>query len=98
MKSEKMKSVMEVFICNKDGGCGAMGGKDLTDKLKKWSKEETDKQVRIYRSGCLGKCDEGIAIACFPEKKFILKVKESDEKELKKGLIEALNDLKKNQN
>ena len=94
MKDEKMKSVIEVFICNKEGGCGAMGAKDLTDKLKKWSKEETDKEVRIYRSGCLGKCDEGIAIACFPQKKFLLKVKSDDVKEIKKGLIEALNELK----
>ena len=71
-----------------------MGSKDLTDKLKKWAKEETDKQVRIYRSSCLGKCDEGIAIACFPENKFFLKVKADDVKEIKKGLIEALEKLK----
>lgn len=94
MKEEKMKSLIEVFVCNKDGGCGEMGSKDLTDKLKKWAKEETDKQVRIYRSGCLGKCDEGIAIACFPVNKFILKVKADDVNEIKKGLIEALEKLK----
>lgn len=89
MKSEEMKSFVEVHVCNhKD--CAERGSKDLTDKLKKWSKEETDKKVRVYRSGCLGKCDEGIAIACYPEKKFLLKVKEDDFKEIRNMLEETL--------
>jgi len=97
MKNEKLKSIMEVFICNykRDGECCFdKGSKDLTDKLKKWSKEETDKEIKIFRSGCLGKCSEGIAIACFPQKKYILEVKEDDYKEIKKGLFEALQELK----
>jgi predicted metal-binding protein len=98
MKEEKLKSTMEVFVCNykRDGDecCFDKGAKDLTDKLKKWSKEELNKEIKIFRSGCLGKCSEGIAITCFPQKKYILKVKEDDYKELKKGLEEALQELK----
>lgn len=99
MKQDKIKSTIEVFVCNhkRDNGdedCFSKGSKDLTDKLKKWAKEETNKEVKVFRSGCLGKCSEGIAIACFPQKKFLLEVKEDDYKEIKKGLEEALNELK----
>ncbi len=94
MKSEKMKSYVEIHVCNyeREGkeSCIEKGAKELTDRLKKWAKEETNKEVRVFRSGCLGKCDEGIAIACYPEKKFLLNVKEDDFKEIKKGLEEAL--------
>jgi predicted metal-binding protein len=98
MKDEKLKSYMEVFVCNykRDGdeNCIDKGSKDLTDKLKKWAKEETHKEIKVFRSGCLGKCSEGIAMTCFPQKKYILEVKENDLKEIKKGLLEALQELK----
>ncbi len=98
MKNEKIKSTMEVFVCNhhRDGdeNCFDKGSKDLTDKLKKWAKEETNKEIKVFRSGCLGKCSEGMALACFPQKKFILEVKEDDLEEIKKGLTEALEELK----
>lgn len=97
MKKEKLKSKMEVFVCNhkRDGeDCSDKGSKELTDKLKKWAKEETNKEIKVFRSGCLGKCSEGIAIACFPQKKFILEVKEEDYKDLKRNLEEALQELK----
>ena len=98
MKDEKIKSIMDVFICNhkRDGeDCSDKGSKELTDKLKKWAKEETNKEIKVFRSGCLGRCSEGIAMACFPQKKFILEVKEDDYKEVKRTLEEALNELKK---
>ncbi len=100
MKSEKMKSYVEIHVCNyeRDGKecCFERGSKDLTDKLKKWAKEETNKEVRVFRSGCLGKCSEGIAIACYPEKKFLLDVREDDYKEIRKKLEDALAEAKDN--
>lgn len=81
MKEEKIKAPFQVFICNHKT-CEEKGSRDLTDKLKKWSKEETNKEVKVFRSGCLGQCDDGIAIACFPEKKFILEVEKKDFTEL----------------
>ena len=100
MKSEKMKSLVEVHICiyqRQDKECFFdKGSKDLTDRLKKWSKEETDKQVKVYRSGCLGKCSEGIAMAIYPEKKMLLEVKEDDDKEIRKKLEDALEEVKGN--
>ena len=93
MKSEKIKSELQVHICNhKD--CADRGAKEITDKLKKWAKEETDKRVKVFRSGCLGQCSDGVAIACYPAQEFLLKVKEDDVKEIKKGLLEALEKTK----
>lgn len=94
MKNEKIKTQVEVFICNheREGeeDCFSKGSKELTNELKKWAKEEHKGEVKVFRSGCLGKCSEGIAIACYPEKKFLLEVNKSDAEEIKKGLIEAL--------
>lgn len=89
MKEEKIKTKIEVFVCNHED-CKERGSKELTDKLKKWSKEEYKGEIKVFRSGCLGKCSEGIAMAFYPEKKFLLNVKEDDVKEIKKGLEEAL--------
>ena len=94
MKKEKMKTEVEIFICNhhrdSDDNCADKGAKDLTDKLKKWAKEEHKGDIKVYRSGCLGKCSEGIAIACYPDKKFLLDVKPEDSKEIKEVLEKTL--------
>ncbi len=89
-----MKSHVELHVCNyerkDDENCIQKGSKELTDKLKKWSKETHGKDIKIIRSGCLGKCSEGIAMACYPEKKFILEATPDDSKEIKERLEEAL--------
>lgn len=94
MKTEKLKTELQIFICNHkrdhDECCADKGAKELTDNLKKWAKEEHKGELKVYRSGCLGKCSEGIAIACYPEKKLLLEVKPDDFKEIKQGLKEAL--------
>lgn len=94
MKTEKLKTELQIFICNhkrdNDECCADKGAKELTDKLRKWAKEEYKGEIKVYRSGCLGKCSEGIAIACYPEKKLLLEVEPDDYKEIKQGLKEAL--------
>jgi predicted metal-binding protein len=96
MKKEKLKTQVEIFVCNHkrddDENCADKGAKELTDKLKKWSKEHHKGEIKVFRSGCLGKCSEGIAMACYPEKKFLLDVKSDDAKEIMKGLEETLRD------
>lgn len=98
MKEEQLKSKMEVFVCNHkredEECCFDKGSKELTDKLRKWTKEELNKEIVFYRGGCMGRCSEGIALACYPEKKFLLDVKLTDLEEIKEGLKEALNQLK----
>lgn len=94
MKTEKLKTELQIFICNhkrdNDECCADKGAKELTDNLRKWAKEEHKGEIKVYRSGCLGKCSEGIAIACYPEKKLLLEVEPDDYKEIKQGLKEAL--------
>ena len=94
MKKENISSQLEVYICNfkRDSGenCFDRGAKELTDNLKSWAKKEYPKDIKVVRGGCIGKCSEGIAIACYPDKKYILEAKLEDEEEIKKGLIEAL--------
>jgi len=89
MKSEKMTSKKEIYICNflRETGesCTQSGAKELTDELKKWAKQERP-EVKVIRGGCLGKCSDGIAIACYPEREFLLNVKKEDIEEIKKGL------------
>lgn len=87
MKKEMMKSEIEIFVCNhkRDNkeDCFHKGGKELTDEVKKWSKENSKSVVKVFRSGCLGKCEEGIAIASYPKKEFLLNVKSEDADEIK---------------
>lgn len=97
MKNEELKTKLEIFVCNhkRDGGesCFDKGAKDLTDNLKKWAKENHKGEMKIFRSGCVGKCSEGIAIVCYPEKKFLLEVSPNDAEEIKEGLQETLTKL-----
>lgn len=98
MKKEKMDSYVELHVCNhsrdKDEDCASKGAKDLTDKLKKWAKENHKGEVKVIRSGCLGMCSQGIAMACYPEKNFIVEATPDDVEEIKKGLKEALKKAK----
>lgn len=84
-----MKSYLELHVCQNDD-CSEKGSKELRDKLKKWAKEHHGKDIKVFRSGCLGKCSEGIAIACYPERKFLLEVKLSDAKEIKEMMEESI--------
>jgi predicted metal-binding protein len=94
MKNEKMKSILDVHICNyvrENGeGCGTLGAKQLTDDLKKWAKEETNGEIKVFRGGCQSNCAKGISMALYPERNFLVEVKVSDKEEIKEGLIEAL--------
>jgi (2Fe-2S) ferredoxin len=94
MKEKEIKSQLEVYVCNFGKECSKHGSADLADKLKKWSKEEHKGEIKVVRSGCLGQCDDAIAIACYPDRKFLLNVKEDDFQEIKKGLEEALDKIR----
>lgn len=87
MKKEKMKSQIEIYICNhkRDNteDCFHKGGKEVTDNVKRWAKENYSGEVKIYRSGCLGKCEQGIAVASYPAKDFLLEVTREDAEEIK---------------
>lgn len=94
MKESKISSKLEVYVCNFGKECSKHNSPELADKLKKWAKEEHNGEIKVVRSGCLGQCDDSIAIAVYPEKKFLLNVKPDDFEEIKKGLKEALAEIK----
>ena len=90
MKKEKLKTDVEIYICNHSRedreSCAALGSSELTDKLKKWAKSEHKGQIKVVRSGCFGKCSEGIAVACYPKRRYLLDVKLEDEDKIKAKL------------
>jgi len=98
MKEEILKSYIEMHICNHSRddreNCAKLGAKVLTDEIKSWAKETHGKEIRIFRSGCLGKCSEGIAAVCYPDHKLFTEVQTSDAKELKIYLENRLDEIK----
>ena len=90
MKTIKLKTQSEIFICNykRDDGenCFDKGSRELTDQIKKWAKDNHKDEIKVFRSGCLGKCSEGIAALFYPEKNYLLDIKSDDIEEIKKGL------------
>lgn len=47
--------------------CGSRGALDILSQLKKMARESGLNDVRINKSGCLGKCEEGPACVVYPE-------------------------------
>ena len=88
MKKENIKTKLEVFVCthHRDDreSCAGSGSEELFKNLKYWSKEEHKGVIKVTKSGCIGKCKEGIAIACYPERNLLLEVTTNDEEELKR--------------
>jgi predicted metal-binding protein len=96
MKEKDIETKLEVYVCNFGKECSKHGSDELAAKLKKWAKEEHKGEIKVIRSGCLGQCDDPIAIACYSnnnDRKFLLKVDKDDFKEIKEGLEEALKKL-----
>ena len=65
---------MHVFVCtnerdsdNPKGSCKEKGSLELMTMLKKSSKEAKMIDVRINKSGCLGRCESGPAGVIYPE-------------------------------
>ena len=74
---------LHLLICTnqkeKGESCGPKGGQEIVDHLKTWVKAQGFKgKVRVNKSGCLGKCESGIACVAYPEGDWILEAKPSD--------------------
>ncbi len=70
-----------IFVCvnQKEGDkpcCAARGSVDLHAKLKEMARGL--KGVRVSKSGCLGRCDDGPNIMVFPDNVWYSGVQESD--------------------
>lgn len=63
-----------VFVCtnkreegNSRGCCFEKGGMELMTKLKRGSREMGLDDIRVNKSGCLGRCEEGPSCVVYPE-------------------------------
>ncbi|NDG83887.1 MAG: (2Fe-2S) ferredoxin domain-containing protein [Proteobacteria bacterium] len=80
---EKNGYDLHVLICTnekeKGQSCGPKGGQEIVDHLKAWIKEQGFRGwIRVNRSGCLGKCESGIACAAYPKGEWVLKAAPTD--------------------
>jgi len=70
-----------IFLCEnkkeKDGkvtGCGRFNTSQMTKSLKELVNSQGLKGVvRVSSSGCLGQCDHGPVLACYPDGQFLTK-------------------------
>ena len=87
---------LHVLICTnskeKGQSCGPKGAKLILDHLKPWAKSKGFKgKVRVNASGCLGKCDSGVACVAYPEGEWVLGADPADLSGLEKW-IEGLSE------
>ena len=93
---------LHVLICTntkeKGQSCGPKGARELVDQLKPWIKSKgLQGRVRVNASGCLGKCESGIACVAYPRGEWVLDAAPIDLPDLQKWLekqIEGLSESK----
>jgi NADH:ubiquinone oxidoreductase subunit E len=84
-----------IFMCDKrreannpKSCCYARGGETLRLRLKEMIAEQgLEGQIRVFKSGCLGVCEQGPAAMAYPNGDLIMGIKPDD-------LPEILEDLK----
>ena len=75
-----------IFVCTHkrpDGHpkpcCADRGGRELRDELKSMVKAEgLETQIRVFQSGCLGGCEQGIMAVKYPDGELMMAVKKED--------------------
>ena len=81
MKTDAEIYDLHVFVCTNDkkDGCGEKGGPEIVKELKAWTREAGLKgKVRINKSGCLGRCDLGVACVAYPKGEWAIKARPED--------------------
>ena len=82
-----------IFVCTKkrEAGhpkscCHDRGASELRDKLKDMVKDEgLEGQVRVFKSGCLGVCEQGPAAIAYPDGDLMMAIEPDD----LPGILEA---------
>ena len=75
-----------IFVCTHkrpDGHpkpcCADRGGRELRDELKNMVKKEgLEGQIRVFQSGCLGGCEQGIMAVKYPDGELMMAIKRED--------------------
>jgi (2Fe-2S) ferredoxin len=92
MKQDQDYFDFHLLICTNEratgDNCCAKGAGKLIEELKPWLKDELQKagktgKGRINKSGCLGRCSEGIACVAYPSGEWFTDVKVDDVEKLK---------------
>jgi (2Fe-2S) ferredoxin len=79
-----------IFVCTHkrpDGHpkpcCADRGGNEIRDELKSMVKNQgLEGQVRVFRSGCLGGCEQGVMAVRYPDGELMMAVKKEDIQEI----------------
>lgn len=88
MEIQTSKLDFHFFICTnakeKGGDCATKGSLQMLEELKSWARDQKfSKKIRINKSGCLGRCEEGIVAVAYPQNDWIVNAKSSDLEEMK---------------
>lgn len=86
------------FICTnvkeKGGGCGVQNSLEILEGLKTWARSQNfGKKIRINKSGCLGRCEEGVVAVAYPSAEWIVNASTADLEEMKKFITERVEGL-----
>lgn len=86
-----------LFICTnqkeKGSSCGARGSVELRNQLKALCQDEArgwHGRVRVNASGCLGRCEKGIAAVLYPKAEWFENLTTKDAGSLEKALHNVL--------
>jgi (2Fe-2S) ferredoxin len=79
-----------IFVCTHkrpDGHpkpcCADRGGREIRDELKGMVKERgLEGQIRVFQSGCLGGCEQGVMAVKYPDGELMMAVKKDDLKQI----------------
>ena len=84
MKNDHNGYDLHILVCTNEKpngkGCGPKGAQEIVDQLKVWSKSGALQggNVRINKSGCLGRCDEGVACVAYPKGEWMVEATPKD--------------------
>lgn len=85
MDEKKLPFQRMIFVCTNDRGkdervsCARTGGVEIQEKLKAMIKKRGLKgRVRVSKSGCMDRCEQGPNVMVFPGDVWLCGVKERD--------------------
>lgn len=99
MKSDEGYFDFHLMICTNERklgeDCLSKKSPELIEELKPWLKTELKKinregRARINRSGCLGRCGEGIACVAYPSGEWLTDVRLDDLEKIKAWILERI--------
>lgn len=95
MQTVPSKLEFHFLICtnSKESGidCASKGAMQMLEELKVWSKTQNFAQkIRINKSGCLGRCEEGVTAVAYPSAEWIINASTNDLEAMKTFILERV--------